>query len=121
MMTLRLAVAFTLLLASPATAGTVSGKLAPGTAKLPRSASTGRAQVLALNIDTMAYGAAAPVARNGKYSLLNLPAGKWALRTSVGALGKPFAAFTSAAIVTKPGQRRSVALTLKRSKKPRAK
>jgi hypothetical protein len=74
--------------------------------------------VLALNIDTMAYGAASAVTRSGKYSL-NLPAGKWALRTSVVALGKPFAAFTSAAIVSKPGQRRSVPLTLKRSKKPR--
>lgn len=118
MVTLRLAAALSLLWAGPAMAGTVSGELAPGTAKLPKSASTGRAQVLALNIDTMAYGAAAPVARTGKYSL-NLPAGKWALRTSVVALGKPFAAFTSAAIVTKPGQRRSVPLTLKRSKKPR--
>jgi len=121
MVTLRLAAALFLLWTSPALAGTVSGKLAPGTAKLPKSASTGRAQVLALNIDTMAYGAAAPVARNGKYSLSNLPAGKWALRTSVVALGRPFAAFTSAAIVTKPGQRRSVPLTLKRSKKPRKK
>ncbi len=121
MVTLRLAAALFLLWTSPALAGTVSGKLAPGTAKLPKSASTGRAQVLALNIDTMAYGAAAPVARNGRYSLLNLPAGKWALRTSVVALGKPFAAFTSAAIVTKRGQRRSVPLTLKRSKKPRRK
>ena len=55
--------------------------------------------MLALNIDSMAYGAAAPVGRNGRYKL-RLPAGKWALRSSVVELGKPFASFTSAAIVT---------------------
>ena len=69
MVTLRLAVAITLLWAAPTTAGTVSGKLAPGTAKLPKSAKAGEAQVLALNIDTLAYGGASPVARNGRYSL----------------------------------------------------
>ena len=44
------------------------------------SAKAGEAQVLALGIDTLAYGDASPVARNGTYSL-DLPAGKWALRT----------------------------------------
>ena len=38
-------------------AETVSGKLGAGTTKLPKSAKAGRAQVLAVNIDTMAYGA----------------------------------------------------------------
>ncbi len=106
------------LLAGPASAGTVSGKLAPGTAKLPRSAKAGEAQVLALGIDTLAYGDASRVARNGSYSL-DLPAGKWALRTSVAVLGEPYAAFTSAAIVTKATGRRSLPLTAKKFKKPR--
>ncbi len=126
-MTLRpaaaVAIAAALLVAAPASAAgpaTISGELTPGTAKLPRSAKKGEAQVLALNIDSMAYGAAAPVGRNGRYKL-RLPAGKWALRSSVVELGKPFAAFTSAAIVTRPGQRRSLPLTLKRFKKPRKK
>ena len=126
-MTLRpataVAIAAALLIAAPASAAgpaTISGELTPGTAKLPRSAKKGEAQVLALNIDSMAYGAAAPVGRNGRYKL-RLPAGKWALRSSVVELGKPFASFTSAAIVTRPGQRRSLPLTLKRFKKPRKK
>ena len=109
-----------LLIAAPAQAQTVSGKLAPGTAKLPRSAKQGEAQVLALGIDTLAYGASSRVARNGAYKL-RLPAGKWALRTSIATLGEPYAAFTSAAIVTRAGQRRTLPLTAKRFKKPRAK
>jgi hypothetical protein len=117
------AIVAALLCAGPAPAAdpaSVSGKLAPGTAKLPRSASRGHAQVLALNIDTMAYGAAASVSRDGRYKL-RLPAGKWALRSSVVTLGQPFASFTSAAIVTRPGQRRTLPITLKRFKKPRKK
>jgi hypothetical protein len=58
------------------------------------------------------------VSRRGRYKV-NLPPGKWALRTSVVAMGQPFASFTSAAIVTRAGQRRSLPLTLKRFKKPR--
>jgi hypothetical protein len=107
-------------LAGPASAGTVSGKLAPGSAKLPRSAKAGEAQVLALGIDTLAYGDASRVARNGAYKL-DLPAGKWALRTSIAVLGEPYAAFTSAAIVTKAGGRRSLPLTAKKFKQPRKK
>jgi hypothetical protein len=89
MVTLRLAagIVATLAFASPAAAETISGKLASGTAKLPKSASAGQAQVLALDIDTMAYGGAASVGRNGSYKL-SLPAGKWALRTAVEVLGK---------------------------------
>ena len=122
MVTLRLAAltVMVLLIAAPAQAQTVSGKLAPGSAKLPRSAKQGEAQVLALGIDTLAYGASSRVARNGAYKL-RLPAGKWALRTSIAALGAPYAAFTSAAIVTRAGQRRTLPLTAKRFKKPRAK
>ena len=126
-MTLRpataVAIAVTLLIAAPAAAAgtaTISGELAPGTAKLPKSARKGEAQVFALNIDTMAYGAAASVSRKGRYKL-SVPAGKWALRSSVVELGKPYAAFTSAAIVARSGQRRSLPLTLKRFKKPRKK
>jgi hypothetical protein len=96
----------------------VSGKVAPGSAELPRSAKQGEAQVLALGIDTLAYGAASRVARNGAYKL-NLPAGKWALRTSIAVLGEPYAAFTSAAIVTSSTGRRSLPLTAKKFKKPR--
>jgi hypothetical protein len=98
--------------------GTLSGKLAGGTAKLPKAASKGQAQVLAMNIDTAAYGAASQVSGRGGYKL-SLPAGKWALRSSIVALGKPFVSFTSAAIVTRSGQRRSLPRTLKRFKKPR--
>ncbi len=126
-MTLRpataVAIVATLLIAAPASAAgtaTISGELAPGTAKLPKSARKGEAQVFAMNIDTMAYGAAAPVSRKGRYKL-SVPAGKWALRTSVVELGKPFASFTSAAIVARSGQRRTLPLTLKRFKKPRKK
>ena len=103
MVTLRLAVVLTLLLAGTAEAagtGVIEGTLTTGSAKLPASASRGEAQVLALDLDSLAYGAAAPVARSGRYRL-TLPPGKWALRTSVAAFGKPYAAFTSAAIVTR--------------------
>jgi len=101
--------------AAPAT---VSGRLATGTAKLPKSASKGEAQVLAMNIDTAAYGDASHVSKSGRYEL-RLPAGKWALRSSILTLGKPLVSFTSAAIVTRSGQRRRLPLTLKRFKKPR--
>ena len=77
----------------------------------------GEAQVIAMNVDTLAFGAAARVSKRGRYTL-KLPAGKWALRTSVVALGKPFASFPSARIVARAGQRRSLPLTLKRFKKP---
>jgi hypothetical protein len=98
----------------------VSGKLTPGTAKLPKSASKGQAHVLALSIDTAAYGGAATVSRSGRYSL-RVPPGKWALRTSVVVPGQRLAAFTAAAIRTRAGQRRTLPLTLKRFKKPRKK
>jgi hypothetical protein len=115
------AVVAALLPAGPAIAAgsaTVSGRLAGGTAKLPKSASKGEAQVLAMNIDTAAYGGASEVNRRGRYKL-RLPAGKWMLRSSVVALGKPFVSFTSAAIATRSGQRRTLPITLKRFKKPR--
>jgi hypothetical protein len=101
--------------AAPAT---ITGKLAPGAVKLPKSARKGSAQVTAMNVDTLAFGAAAQVGKRGRYKL-KLPAGKWALRSSVVALGKPFASFPSARIVTRPGKRRSLPLTLKRFKHPR--
>lgn len=97
---------------------TVSGTINSGTAKLPRSAKAAEAQVLAMNIDTGAYGDAAHVGKSGRYEL-KLPAGKWALRSSVLQLGRPFVSFLSAGIVTKAGQRRSLPLTLKKFKKPR--
>jgi len=50
---------------------------------------------------------------------LRLLAGKWALRTSIAVLGEPYAAFTSAAIVTKATGRRALPLTAKKFKKPR--
>jgi hypothetical protein len=114
------AIVAAVLAAAPAAGadGVVSGRLEPAAAKLPRSPSRGEAQVLAMNIDTAAYGAASRVSRRGRYSL-RLPPGKWALRTSIVARGKPFASFTSAAIVTRSGQRRALPLTLKRFKKPR--
>ena len=115
------AVVAALLSGGPAVAAepaTVAGKLAAGTVKVPTSPSKGQAQVLAMNLDTAAYGGAAQASRRGRYEL-SLPAGKWALRTSIVALGKPFASFTSAAIVTRAGQERSLPLTLKRFKKPR--
>jgi hypothetical protein len=74
--------------------------------------------VLAINVDTAAFGDAAAVDRRGRYAL-ELPRGKWALRSSVIALDRPYASFTSARIATKAGQRRSLPLTLKRFKKPR--
>jgi hypothetical protein len=120
MVTLRLAIGMLLLLAAPAQAQTITGKLEPGTAKLPRSAKAGQAQVLAMQLDTAAYGGAAQAARNGRYTL-KVPPGKWVLRTSVVTPGRPLARFTAAAITTKAGQRRSLPLTLKRFKKPRKK
>ena len=122
MVTLRLAAADgdVLLVAAPAQEQGVSGGRAPGTAKLPRSAKQGKAQVLALGIDTLAYGAGSRVARNGAYKL-RLPAGKSALRTSIATLGEPYAASSTAAIVTRAGQRRTLPLTAERGKKPRAK
>ena len=75
-MTLRpataIAIVTTLLIATPAAAAgtaTISGEIAPGTAKLPKSARKGEAQVLAMNIDTLAYGGAASVSRKGRYTL----------------------------------------------------
>jgi hypothetical protein len=106
-------------MATPAPA-TVFGKLSTGAAKLPRSAKTGQAQVLAMNIDTRAFGDAAQVGRSGRYKL-ELPPGKWALLSSVVTLGTPFASFLSAGIVTSAGQRRTLPLTLKKFKKPRKK
>jgi hypothetical protein len=103
--------------AAPAT---VSGTVEAGTSKLPRSARTGEAQVVAMNLETGAIGDAATVDRRGRYRL-QLPAGKWALRTSVVALGKPFVSFLSAVIATRSGQRRSLPLTLKTFKHPRKK
>lgn len=110
-----------LLVAGPAAGAapaTVSGELSAGSAKLPKSAKKGHAQVMALNIDTAAYGAAADVTPGGRYTL-KLPPGKWALLSSIVTPGSPFVAFTSAAIVTRAGQRRALPLTLKRFKKPR--
>jgi hypothetical protein len=112
------AIALAAALSTPAMAATVSGKLATGTSKLPRSAKTGEAQVLAMNLDTSAFGAAAEVDRSGRYKL-ELPAGKWALLSSSVALGKPFTSFLSAAIVTRAGQRRTLPLTLKKFKNKR--
>jgi hypothetical protein len=106
-------------MAAPAPA-TVLGKLSTGTTKLPRSAKTGQAQVLAMNIDTRAFGDVAQVDRSGRYKL-ELPPGKWALLSSVVTLGTPFASFLSAGIVTRAGQRRTLPLTLKKFKKPRKK
>jgi hypothetical protein len=57
------------------------------------------------------------VGRNGRYSL-RLPPGKWALRTST-VTGGRYRSFLSAAIVTKPGQKRALPLTLRKFKKPR--
>ncbi|MEO8689547.1 MAG: hypothetical protein ABI611_15215 [Solirubrobacteraceae bacterium] len=96
----------------------IKGKLSPGKVKLPKSARKGQAQVIAMNVDTSAFGGAAHVSRRGRYTL-KLPAGKWALRSSVVSLGKPFASFQSARIVARAGQRRTLPLTLKRFKKPR--
>jgi hypothetical protein len=106
--------------AAPARAAapsTIAGKLSRGAVKLPRSARKGAAQVIATNVDTLAFGAAAPVGKHGRY-VLKLPAGKWALRSSVVVLGEPFASFPSARIVTRPGTRRSLPLKLKRFKRP---
>jgi hypothetical protein len=96
----------------------VTGTVESGSVSLPKSAKAGRAQVQAMNIDTGAYGDAATVDRQGRYRL-DLPAGNWALRSSVFALDRPFASFLSAAIVTRAGQRRTLPVTLKRFKKPR--
>jgi hypothetical protein len=119
-----IAVAAALAASAPAEAAqgpaTVSGKLGTGSAEVPRSARTGQAQVLAMNIDTRAFGDAAQVDRSGRYAL-ELPPGKWALLSSVVALGRPFASFLSAGIVTRAGQRRTLPLTLKRFKRPRKK
>ena len=104
--------------AGTATAGTVAGKIAPSSSKLPRSASQGEAQVLAMNLDTAAYGGASEVTRKGRYRL-RLPAGKWALRTSIVVLGKPYVSLNSAVIATRPGTRRRLPLTLKRFRNPR--
>lgn len=104
--------------ASAAAPTVIKGKLSPGKVKLPKSARKGQAQVIAMNVDTSAFGGAAHVSRRGRYTL-KLPAGKWALRSSVVALGKPFASFQSARIVARAGQRRTLPLTLKRFKQPR--
>ena len=112
------AIALSVAPARAAAPSTVSGKLSQGTAKLPKSGKKGRAQVIAMNVDTLAFADAATVDRRGRYKL-TLPAGKWALRSSVVALGKKFVAFSSARIATRAGKRRSLPLTLKRFKKPR--
>ena len=106
--------------AAAAAPAVVSGKLESGAVKLPASASAGEAQVTALSVDTGAYGDAARVTRSGRFAL-ELPAGKWVLQSSVVALGEPYASFLSARIVTRPGQRRALPLTLKKFKKPRRK
>lgn len=58
------------------------GEVGSGTRNLPKSASKGEAQVLAMNLDTAAYGGASEVSPRGRYTL-RPPAGKWALRTSI--------------------------------------
>ena len=70
-----------------------------GHGEAAEAAGAGQAQVLALDIDTMAYGAAAPVGRNGTTSS---PAGGQvgAAHRGRGA-GQAVASFTSAAIVTR--------------------
>jgi hypothetical protein len=108
-----------LLMAGPALAAKpaiVSGDLESGTAKLPSSAKNGSAEVMAMNLDTGAYGDAANVGHGGHYSL-SLPAGPWAIRTSA-VSSEGYASFLSAAIVTKPGEHRSLPLTLRHFKKP---
>jgi hypothetical protein len=104
--------------ASAARPAIVSGKLKSAAAKLPKSAKNGSAQVMAMNVDTAAYGDADNVGRNGGYSL-RLPPGKWALRTSTVGPGRRYSSFLSAAIVTKSGQKRTLPLTLRKFKKPR--
>ena len=78
--------------AGAAAPATVTGKLGSGSVKLPKSPRKGQAQVIATNVDTSAFGAAAQVGKSGRYTL-KLPAGKWALRSSVVARDKPFASF----------------------------
>jgi hypothetical protein len=104
--------------AAAAAPAVVSGELSSAASKLPKSASNGSAQVLAMGVDTGAFGDADTVGKNGRYSL-KLPPGKWALRTSVVAKGKRYASFLSASIVTRSGQSRSLPLTLRKFKKPR--
>lgn len=115
------AVSVLLVLASAASAASpalVSGKLNSAAAKLPKSGKSGSAQVLAMNVDTAAYGDADNVGRNGRYSL-RLPPGKWALLTS-SVMGGRYRSFLSAAIVTKAGQKRMLPpLALRKFKKPR--
>lgn len=111
--------------AMPASAGAaapsvIGGELESASAKLPKSAKVGRAQVLAMNIDSGAYGDTARVGGNGRYKL-QVPAGKWALLSSVVPLGKPSKLFLSAAISTRAGEHRTLPLTLKQFKKPRKK
>ncbi len=106
--------------AGAAAPSTIGGELESGSATLPKSAKAGRAQVLAMNIDTGAYGDAAPVGRSGRYAL-QVPAGKWALLSSIVPLGKPSSLFLSAAIVTHAGEHRTLPLTLRQFKKPRRK
>src|SRR5262249_21759787 len=95
----------------------VNGELTPATAKLPSSPKSGSAEVMAMNLDTGAYGDAANVGRNGRSSL-TLPAGPWALRTST-VTAQAYSSFLSAAIVTKPGEHRTLPLTLRKFKHPR--
>jgi hypothetical protein len=104
--------------ASAASPAAINGKLESAAAKLPKSAKAGSAQVLAMNVDTAAYGDADNVGRNGRYSL-RLPPGKWALLTST-VMGGRYRSFLSAAIVTKSGQKRTLpALKLRKYRKPR--
>ena len=102
---------------SAAQPATVSGDLISAAAKLPGSAASGSAQVMAMNVDTGAYGDADNVGRKGHY-VLSLPPGTWALRTST-VTDSGYSSFLSAAIVAKSGQNRTLPLTLRKFKKPR--
>lgn len=104
--------------ASAATA-TVSGTVTTPASKIP-SAKTSQANVLAMNVDSGAYGDADTADSRGRYSL-KLQPGKWALISSLVVPGKRASSFLSAAIVAKPGQHRALPLTLKQFKKPRKK
>ena len=101
--------------AAPAT---VSGVVNTPAAKAPDPKAT-QTEVLAMNLDSGAFGDADTADRKGRYSL-KLPPGKWALRSSLlDPDEKRYASFLSAAIVTKAGERRALPLTLKKFKKPR--
>jgi hypothetical protein len=103
--------------AAPAPA-TIGGVVASGTTALPVGAKDGRAQVLALNPETGAYGGADAVDRRGAYRL-RVPAGRWALLTTVFTLGDPVRQFLSASVTVRAGETRTLPVTLKSFKQPR--